>query len=328
MELKEKISNFPLSPGIYMMKDREDNIIYIGKSKKLKDRVRSYFAESANHSRKIQRMVKNVSNIEIITTDTELDALILECSLIQEIKPMYNTLMKKFENYKYIKINENKDFPIIEVVDDIDDSSIYFGPYTMDRKLEEIKNILTEVYKLPSCKKHTKCINYDLGKCIGPCRGAISIDEYKVIIDTIISTLKGENKEILDLLDIKIANEVKELNFEKAQVIQSNKELIQSMLKKQQIIDTAQKEEIILVWTNINESKYKLYLIKGGCILSSKILNVDTFEQLSVKGLVFEMYKGIRVKNSKNEITKYNIDTINIIHSYIKNSESINYLIM
>ena len=128
MDLKEKIESLPKTPGIYMMKDKYGDIIYVGKSKKLKERVKSYFVNSKNHSRKVKRMVNNICDIDFILTDTELDALLLECEMIKKIRPMYNKLMKNHENYSYIKINKNIDYPYLQVVKEIDDNSEYSGP--------------------------------------------------------------------------------------------------------------------------------------------------------------------------------------------------------
>ena len=178
MNLKEKIDNLPKTPGIYMMKDKYGDVIYVGKSKKLKERVKSYFVNSKNHSRKVKRMVKNIEDLDVILTDTELDALILECEMIKKIRPMYNQLLKNHENYSYIKINKNIKYPYIEVSKEIEDYSLYFGPYTMDKKLDEIVSIISREYKTRTCKIMNKCIKYDLNKCIGPCREIVSKEDY------------------------------------------------------------------------------------------------------------------------------------------------------
>lgn len=248
------ISNIPKTPGIYMMKDYKGNVIYVGKSKNLNNRVKNYFINSNNHSRKIKRMIKNINDITIITTDTELDALILECEKIHEIKPMYNTLMKKYENYKYIKIDKAN--LIIDVVNYIkDDGSIYFGPYTMDKKLDEIKNIIIDLFKLPNCKKYNKCIRYDLNQCIGPCRDEKNIKEYKKLLNEVEDFINGKNKKYIDLLKAKMIEEAKELNFEKAEEIKVKVDLLDSIIKKQKIINEIHKKHLLICWTTINEDK-------------------------------------------------------------------------
>lgn len=332
METKNIINKIPKCPGVYMMKDKDNNTIYIGKSKNLRDRVKSYFFKSSNHSKKISRMVNNIDNIEFITTDTELDALILECKLIQEVKPMYNTLLKKYENYKYIKINLDKEFTYLEIDEEISDDSIYFGPYSIDksRNLEEVKDIISDIYKLPKCKRFSKCINYDLGRCLGPCRDKITKDEYYLLIKDVISTLDGENNYVLENLENKINKEISDLNFEKAQEIKHNKDLIESLFKKQRIINSARKE-LILAWTPLNNNidKNKVYLIRGGEVLGTKLIENKLMSTVNVKCILFDICTEIDSKKSpKREIDKRNIDIVNIINSYIKTNDDIEYLIL
>lgn len=232
MNLKEKIDNLPKTPGIYMMKDKYGDVIYIGKSKKLKERVKSYFVNSKNHSRKVKRMVKNIEDLDVILTDTELDALILECEMIKKIRPMYNQLLKNHENYSYIKINKNINYPYIEVSKEIEDDSLYFGPYTMDKKLDEIVSIISREYKTRTCKIMNKCIKYDLNKCIGPCREIVSKEDYNIIIDTIIKDLNNSNKNLINILNKKMQDEISKLNFEKAKDINNDIALLKSLSHK------------------------------------------------------------------------------------------------
>ena len=161
----EELNNLPEEPGIYFMKDKEDRLLYVGKSKCLKKRVKSYFLNSTNRSRKIERMIKNISHIDIIKTDTEFDALFLECQNIHRLKPMYNTLLKSYEKYKYICLDE-KDHNIIKISNEIEEDGIYFGPYSFKRKLDIIKEIIIKVYRLPICKSQNKFIRYYLYKFI------------------------------------------------------------------------------------------------------------------------------------------------------------------
>lgn len=329
MKLKEKINQFPKTPGIYMMKDKNGDIIYVGKSKKLRDRIKSYFVNSANHSRKVTRMVKGIYDIEIITTDTELDALLLECEMIKKIRPIYNKLMKNHENYKYIKIHKNLYYPYIEVVKDIDDDNLYFGPYSMKRKVEEIKEILVGFYKIRSCKRLVKCVKYDLNQCIAPCRETITKEEYDKILDKVKDTLMGKNKDILKILENKMQDEILKLNFEKASIINNRRDLLKSFLSKQNIINTMNKKERIFAWIKLRENRYKVYIIEYGILKSSKIVETKNFDLININDLITEMQeKDIKPKEKQNLINKDDIDFINIIYSYIKNNEEINYIML
>ena len=192
----DELNNLPETPGVYFMKDKEDRLLYVGKSKCLKKRVKSYFLNSANRSRKIERMIKNISHIDIIKTDTEFDALFLECQNIHKLKPMYNTLLKSYEKYKYICLDE-KDYNIIKITNEIEEDGIYFGPYSFKRKLDTIKEIIIKVYRLPICKRQNKCIRYDLNKCIGPCRIKIDDKIKRDIVKNIKDNLNGKSNFVI-----------------------------------------------------------------------------------------------------------------------------------
>ncbi|WP_195938198.1 GIY-YIG nuclease family protein [Romboutsia sp. 1001713B170131_170501_G6] len=319
MNLKEKINSFPKTPGIYLMKDRDNNIIYVGKSKKLQNRIKSYFTNSKSHSRKVQRMVKGIHDIEIIETDTELDALLLECEYIKKIKPMYNKLMKNHENYSYIKIDTKKEYPYIEVVEEIDDDSIYFGPYTSLKNLEKIKEILNENYKLRRCKKMNKCLNYDLNKCIGPCRESISQKEYKTIIDSVISDLKGDSEHIIDILTQNMNKEISSLNFEKASMIKDDINKIKSLFNRQEVINSSVDKDVKISLNEVNDDTCKVYIIYKGKILKSEIIDKNKLKMFDKEEYIKEnISENIESDDFSDYVDKYDIDFMNIIYNYIK----------
>lgn len=325
MDLKEKIDNLPKTPGIYMMKDKYGDIIYVGKSKKLKERVKSYFTNSKNHSKKVKRMVKNIEDLDVILTDTELDALLLECEMIKKIRPMYNQLMKNHENYSYIKINKNINYPYIEVSKEIEDDSLYLGPYTMDKKLDEIVNIISREYKIRTCKIMNKCIKYDLNKCVGPCREIISRKDYNIIIDKIINDLNNSNENLIKILNKKMQDEISKLNFEKANDINHDIALLKSLSYKQNIINNANENKLILAWINLDNENIKIYIIKGAKLLKSEIIKIENFE---LNDLIYKIKENILKDNEdidEEVVDKCYIDFANIVYSYIKNNKDINY---
>ena len=325
MDLKEKIDNLPKTPGIYMMKDKYGDIIYVGKSKKLKERVKSYFTNSKNHSKKVKRMVKNIEDLDVILTDTELDALLLECEMIKKIRPMYNQLMKNHENYSYIKINKNINYPYIEVSKEIEDDSLYLGPYTMDKKLDEIVNIISREYRIRTCKIMNKCIKYDLNKCVGPCREIISRKDYNIIIDKIINDLNNSNENLINILNKKMQDEISKLNFEKANDINHDISLLKSLSYKQNIINNANENKLILAWINLDNENIKIYIIKGAKLLKSEIIKIENFK---LNDLIYKIKENILKDNEdidEEVVDKYYIDFANIVYSYIKNNKDINY---
>lgn len=330
MNLKDKINTFPKTPGVYIMKDKNGEPIYVGKSKTLQSRIKSYFINSKAHSRKIQRMVKGIYDIDIINTDTELDALLLECKMIKEIKPIYNKLMKNHENYLYLKINNSIKYPYLEVVNEMNDNSLYFGPYAIGKKLYEIKDIINQTYKLRGCKRMKKCIKYDLSQCLGPCRNAIDEQDYQKKINEIISDLKGYSKNILTNLEDRMKSEINLLNFEKASELKENIDMINTLFNKQNIINETIYKENILAWIKINCEYYKIYIIKNGKLVDCEVLKIRQFEKIEKKDYFFYKLNLLDQKTISNKgiiNEKYDLDFIIIINSYIKHSKEIMYVV-
>ena len=323
MNLKDKINKMPECPGIYIMKDAYNNIIYVGKSINLKSRVKSYFRENLNRSRKIERMVKFINDIEYITTDTELDALLLECEYIHNIRPMYNTLMNNYEQYKYIKLNIDS-LNLINIVNEKDDNSTYFGPFSMNKRLISLREFLLNYFKLPTCNTTSKCLRYNIGKCMGPCR-VNTREEYKRIYKILVDTFEGQDYFIKEL-EKEMINESSLMNFEKAMEIKDNLELIKSICQKQNIFHLLKKNSKFIIWIKIDENKYKLYLIDQVKVEFSQIINIEEFDDEKKK----ELKKKIEeFKINKNENIIYDksyIDYLNIIYSYIYKNDNIDYI--
>lgn len=330
MDIKEKINTFPKSPGIYLMKDKDGKVIYVGKSKKLKERIKSYFVNSKNHSRKTQRLIKGIYDIEIITTDTELDALLLECKMIIKLRPMYNRLMRNPENYVYLKVDKDMDYPYLQVVKEIDDDKLYLGPYTLGKKLEDIKLIIEEAYKIRSCKKMTKCFNYDLDKCMGPCRDLISKERYKEIIENIAIDLQRDGSNILNILKEDLSNEISKLNFEKASEINNKIDKLKSLFNRQNMINDSIENNSILAWIKLDEEKYKIYTIKNAMLIKSEIMKNEEFKDLDKKKYFSNNVNNINSINESTKvlIDKFDIDYVNIIYSYIKYNNEIEYMLI
>ncbi|MCR8744900.1 GIY-YIG nuclease family protein [Romboutsia lituseburensis] len=331
MNLKEKINTFPRTPGVYIMKDKNGEPIYIGKSKKLQNRIKSYFINSKSHSRKTQRMVKGIYDIEIINTDTELDALLLECKMIKEIKPMYNKLMKNHENYLYLKINNSIKYPYLEVVNEVNDNNLYFGPYAIGNKLYDIKNIINESYKLRGCKRMNKCIKYDLSQCLGPCRNAIEEYDYQKKINEIINDLKGNSKNILISLENSMQSEINLLNFENASRLKQNIDMINTLFNKQNIINETIYKENTLAWMKVNSEDYKVYFIRNGKLVDCEVIQIKQFEKINKKEYFFNKLNLFNEKTIMNKDIinqKYDLDFIIIINSYIKHSNEVMYILL
>ena len=223
MNIKEKVSKLPLSPGVYIMKDKFGNIIYIGKAKRLKNRVSQYFVGNT-HADKVKSMVSQVADFDYILTNSELDALMLECNLIKKHQPFYNILLKDSKAYPYIKINLAEDFPKLEVVRKVKkDGAKYFGPY-FNLNPNEIISAVNYAYPVRTCSKkikdnnkmHKACLNYSLGLCSAPCMCKITKEEYRAILPKVCDFLSGKENAVYDIICKKMEQAVEVENFELA----------------------------------------------------------------------------------------------------------------
>jgi len=223
MDIKEKLDSLPLTPGVYIMRDRFGNIIYIGKAKKLKNRVSQYFLNK-NHAEKVKSMVSQVTDFEYILTNSEVDALILECNLIKKHQPFYNILLKDGKSYPYIKIDTSVDFPKLEVVRKVKkDGAKYFGPY-FGINANDVVNAVNYAYPIRTCDKkikannkmHRGCLNYALGLCSAPCMCKITKDDYQKLLPGVYDFLNGKDKVVYDIISKKMDQAVEIENFELA----------------------------------------------------------------------------------------------------------------
>ncbi len=243
MTLKEKLNTLPEKPGVYLMKNSEGKIIYVGKAKVLKNRVRQYFHESANHTPKVSAMVSNISDFEFIITATEREAFVLECNLIKEYKPHYNILLKDDKTYPFIKIT-NEPYPdIVFTRKPEKDGAEYFGPYTSAFFCREMIEITKRIFSLPHCHKtfprdfgkERPCLYHSMGRCMGLCTGNINPEEYKKIIREAALFIKGKHKSLLDKLSEEMNYESEKLHFERAAYLRDKINSIRSVSEKQNV---------------------------------------------------------------------------------------------
>ena len=221
-QLKQKANNLPLKPGVYIMKNKNGEIIYIGKAKALKNRVTQYFGAGNQHTEKVRKMVGNVYDLEYIICDSEFEALILENSLIKQNQPMYNILLKDDKGYFYIKITNDK-WRKIETAKQIDKSGEFIGPYNSGFIVKETVSEVRKIFKLPDCNRSfdtpsKPCLNYHIGICSAPCRNKISLNEYNEIVDSAAEYIKKGNigKNSVESLTEEMEKAAENLQFETA----------------------------------------------------------------------------------------------------------------
>lgn len=250
-ELRKKAMALPLQPGVYIMKNKDKKIIYIGKAKALKNRVSSYFGSHTNHTLKVIRMVENVDDFDYILCDSEFEALVLECSLIKQHRPKYNILLKDDKGYNYIKITKG-DFPRISECKRMDkDGATYIGPYTSGFSVKTAVEETLKIFKLPRCSKQfprdynksRPCLNGFMGLCCAPCAGRISQEEYKKNVDDAVAFLKGGSVKAVKEMQKKMEECAENLQFEEAAKLRDRIRAIQNIEEKQKVVKIASKEE-------------------------------------------------------------------------------------
>lgn len=243
--LREKTSKLTVSPGVYIMKNRESAIIYIGKAKNLHNRVSSYFRENPDHTPKVAAMVSNVFDYDFIVTDSEYEALLLECSLIKQHKPKYNILLKDDKGYHYIRISDGE-FPRITTEKNTKESGKYLGPYTSGFITKEAVNEANRVFMLPTCTrvfprdfgKGRPCLNYHIKTCMGLCRGKISREEYRNTIAQAVEFIKSGSADSVERMRQEMEEASENLDFEKAALLRDRITAVKKASEKQKIINS------------------------------------------------------------------------------------------
>ena len=244
-ELKEKAHALPLKPGVYIMQDAKNTVIYVGKAKALKNRVSQYFQDSASHTEKTRAMVSQIDHFDVIVADSEFEALVLENSLIKRHQPHYNILLKDDKGYPYIRLSVNEDYPRFSLANKVsEDGARYFGPYGSRGATWEIVDALRTALKLPSCSrkfprdigKERPCLNYHMGQCAGWCRPGMSQERHREAIDQAIRLLEGKFKEVGEELQAEMERAAEELRFEKAAELRDRYRAIELLGKRQKVV--------------------------------------------------------------------------------------------
>ncbi|MGM9543503.1 MAG: excinuclease ABC subunit UvrC [Romboutsia timonensis] len=278
-DIQEHLKQLPAEPGVYLMKDKFDNIIYVGKAKILKNRVRQYFQSSKNHSSKVKSMVKNIDKFEYIITDSELEALILECNLIKKYKPKYNVLLRDDKTYPYIKVTTNEDFPrVLKVRKVIKDKAKYFGPYTNTTAVNDTLDIIKNTYPIRTCNIDIEraiktnmrpCLNLHIKRCVGPCTGNVTKEEYNKMIEEIILFLSGKEEKLIDILKEKMNKCAMDFNFEEAAIYRDKIKSLEDMMEKQKI-DTSTSDlnqDVIAMARAHDEACVQVFFVRNGKIV-------------------------------------------------------------
>ena len=304
--IQEELKKLPGKPGVYLMHDEKDAIIYVGKAISLKNRVRQYFQSSRNKGAKIEQMVTHISRFEYIVTDSELEALVLECNLIKEHRPKYNTMLMDDKTYPFIKVTVNEPFPRVMMARRMKkDKAKYFGPYTSAGAVKDTIELIRKLYHIRSCNrslpkdigKERPCLNYHIHQCYAPCQGYISREEYRKSIDEVVRFLNGNYDPILKELEEKMLDASENLEFEKAIEYRELLASVQKIAQKQKITDTAGDDrDIIAMASEGEDAVVQVFFIRRGRLIGRdhfylKIAENDTKSEI-LSSFIKQFYAG------------------------------------
>lgn len=321
--MKQKIKDLKECPGVYIMKDKSNIVIYVGKSKNLKRRVSSYFGNRNHRSSKVQKLMKNIDDFEYITTDTELEALLLESKLIKTYKPSYNKLLKNNERYPYIKITVNEEFPrIILCYEKENDGALYYGPFTNFNATYHAVNSIIDIVKIRKCSSisNSSCLNYNLNLCLGVCINKNLKKQYMEEINIVIEYLSLKNDNLLERFNKLMEISALELNFELAAKTRDDLNRIKYLKQDLYNVQMLNSERWLVIMDYIDENYVKLFCMCNNEILYKEKYLIRDMDIDFIAKMIFSLY-------STNNMYSYNgdlkeiIDEAMIINSYLKNND-------
>ncbi len=305
-DIEEELKKLPPQPGVYIMHDAKDEIIYVGKAVSLKNRVRQYFQSSRDKTAKIKQMVSKIARFEYIITDSEMEALVLECNLIKEHRPRYNTMLKDDKAYPYIKVTVGEEFPRIMVSRTMKkDRNKYFGPYTSAGAVNDTVDLIHKLYRLRTCSrnlpkdigKERPCLNYHIKQCDGPCQGYIDKEEYGRSVEEAMEFLNGRYGKLLKLLEQKMTEASERMDFEKAIEYRELLGSVKKVAQKQKITSSSMEDrDIIAMAKDETDAVVQVFFVREGKIIGRDHFHVtvgaEEDERQVLTSFVKQFYSG------------------------------------
>lgn len=339
--IEEELKKLPGSPGVYLMHDEKDEIIYVGKAISLKNRVRQYFQVSRKRTAKIDQMVSKIKRFEYIVTDSELEALILECNLIKEHHPKYNTMLMDDKGYPFIKVTVNEVFPRIMIARNMNkDKAKYFGPYTSAGAVKDIIELLTKIYKIRTCNRNLSkdvgkgrpCLNYQIKRCSAPCMAYVSEGEYRDNVSKVIDFLNGNYAEVLKMLSEKMYAASENMEFEEAAAYRDLIKSVKIISEKQKI--TSDKDfdrDVIAYAMDGNDAVVQVFFVRGGKVLGREHFHVELAPHDLGRDVLtnfVKQYYGSAPFVPKELILQEEIDDVEIISKWLseKRGQKVNII--
>ncbi len=284
-DIEEELKKLPAQPGVYIMHDKKDEIIYVGKAISLKNRVRQYFQSSRNKTAKIEQMVSRIARFEYIITDSELEALVLECNLIKEHRPRYNTMLKDDKTYPYIKVTVSEEFPRVLFSREMKkDRNRYFGPYTSAGAVKDTIELIQKLYKIRTCSRNLPkdtgrdrpCLNYHIRQCDAPCQGYISKEEYAQNVSQVLEFLSGHYDKVLKSLEEKMMQASDALDFEKAIEYRELLASVRQIAQKQKITSSSMEDrDIIAMAKDERDAVVQVFFVREGRLIGREHFHVN-----------------------------------------------------
>ena len=308
-ELRKKAMSLPLQSGVYIMKNKQHEIIYIGKAKALKNRVSQYFGSQNNHTEKVKKMVDNVYDFDYIITDSEFEALVLECSLIKQHTPKYNILLKDDKGYCYIRVSNDKWRKISLSLQKNNDGATYIGPYVSSYYVKNAIEQATKIFKLPTCNKvfprdfnkSRPCLNYHLNQCSAPCNGKVNFEDYNEAVNSALEFLKGGSTNSLKQMTEDMQNAAENLEFERAAKLRDRINSVKQLSKKQKVMDSKILEQDIIAYATDGEKGcFEIFRFNGGRLFDRENFVIDNISDTEpYTDFIVQFY------SMRNDIPKY-----------------------
>ncbi len=331
--IEEQIKALPTNPGVYIMYNSDNEVIYVGKAKNLKNRVTQYFRKNSSHTTKVRAMVKNIVRFEYIITKTEFEALTLECNLIKQYMPKYNILLKDDKAHPYLKVTLNEKFPRIVLSRRVlADGARYFGPYQSSNVIYNTIDLLRSVFKIRSCNtkfsdcNQRPCLNFQIGKCCSPCSGNVDEEEYRKLIDDAILFIEGKDNGIVEKLQAEMEEAATKLEFEKAATLRDHINSVNAMRQKQNAINVnLENSDVMAFDRNGSNVCIQVFFIREGKIIGREHYFVKDKEEnppSTVLGEFVKQYYALQSIIPRNVYLQTEIDDMELIESWLTNKNN------
>lgn len=329
VRLEELLKSLPRKPGVYLFKDIQDHVLYIGKASNLNHRVRSYFSSPLSPSPKLQRLINKISDFEFIVTDSEQEALILECNLIKRYRPRYNIRLKDDKAFPYLKINLSEEWPRVSITRRLEeDGSRYFGPFASAGSVRQTLKLIKKIFPFRSCNKaitgndNRPCLNYYIHRCLGPCIGVVTKEEYAEIINQVILFLEGKRELVLRELKRKMAAASSQFHFEKAALLRDQIQAVERVIEGQKIATTVKGEQDVIALAQIKDQAYvEIFFIRNSKLIGREHFLMEGIQEEKPSQIMASFIKQYYVSASFIPpliLLQYPVDDVAVITEWLK----------